>query len=365
MVTTAGIFVAIIITVYIFRRIYSRACLTNLDVDVSISASTATEGDSLTLTEILTNSKWLPLPWVSVKFRTGRELKFSSGVLASDYHYRNDLFHILMHQKITRRLAFECSKRGFYSISGLELTAWDLLMEQKYIRRFPCNVQLTVYPSTIPTIEMEYLTTRVYGQLRSRHPINPDPFSFRGIREYSPGDPMKSINFKASARGAGLMVNMTDFSNAQQATILLDTQRYILWYNEWLEERAIKIAASIATKLDLSNTPTSFVTNGKCSVTGNSAYITEGLGTQHLRSIMEALAYVDVNNQEVAPIARIIDNFTLAGNHDPEYWLVTPYYSKDVEAAFVELRNSGARAVWIMPGPKEHDAKFFEDIIYV
>jgi len=360
-----GILLAILITLYIFRKIYSKACLTNLDIDVSISATTATEGDVLTLTEVLTNSKWLPLPWVSVKFRTGKELLFASGVLASDAHYRNDLFHILMHQKITRRLPFECSKRGFYTINGLELTAWDLLMDEKYVRPFECGVHLTVYPNTIPLPEIEYLCTRVYGQLRTRHPINPDPFSFRGIREYSPGDPMKSINFKASARGMSLMVNMWDFSNAREVVIILDLQRHVVWHNEAMEERAIKIAASIATHMNTINTPTSFMTNGKSSVSSNTAYIHQGLGTQHLRTILEALAFVDNQNQEISPITRMIDNITLSGNHDPEYWLITPYYSKEVEESFVKLREAGARAVWVKPAPKPNEADFFKDIIFV
>ena len=362
---TIGILIAIFITVHIFRRVYSRACLTNLDAQVSISSNTATEGDTLTLTEVLTNNKWLPLPWVSLKFRVGKELLFASGALVSDAHYRNDLFHILMHQKITRRLTFDCSRRGFYSIDGMELTAWDLLMEQKYIRRFSCDIRLTVYPSTIPTPEIDDLCTRVYGQLRTRHPINPDPFSFRGIREYSSRDPMKAINFKASARGMGLMVNVWDFSNAREVAILLDTQRHVLWHNEYLEERAIKIAASIAAKMNEVGTPTSFVSNGRSSVSGNTAHINEGLGTQHLRSVMESLAFIDISNQDIVPMTRTIDGLATAGHHDPEYWLITPYYSKEIEASFLQLKKTGARAVWIMPTPEPQGTDVYEEIIFV
>ena len=363
--TTLGILLAILITIYIFRKIYSKACLTNLDLSVSMSAAEATEGDVLTLTEVLTNNKWLPLPWVSVKFRTGKELLFTSGGIASDAHYRNDLFHILMHQKITRRLPLECSKRGFYSIDGLELTAWDLLMEQKYIRRLPCNIKLTVYPGTIPTQDVDYLCTRVYGQLRTRHPINPDPFSFRGIREYSSIDPMKAINFKASARGMGLMVNVWDFSNARQVAILLDTQRHVLWHNEALEERAIKIAASVATTMTGIGTPVSFVSNGRSSVSGNAAYVPEGLGTRHLRSVLESLAFLDVGNQEILPITDTINALALAGHHDPEYWLITSYYSKEVEESYLGLKKTGARAVWVMPAPRPSGTVVCDEIIFV
>jgi len=360
-----GIFITILITIYILHKIYARYCLTNLDIGVAISAPTATEGDILTLTEVLTNRKWLPLPWVSVKFRTGRELMFSTGMATTDALYRNDVFHILMHQKITRRLQFECTRRGHYSITGLELTAWDLLMEQKYIRPFNCNVQLTVYPATLPIPEVEYLCTRVYGQLRSRHPITPDPFTFRGIREYAYGDPMKAINFKASARGIGLMVNMADFSNAREVVIILDLQRHILWHYENLEERAIKIAASIAAHMNKIDTPTSLISNGKNKQTGYTPHIPHGLGNQHLARILEALAMVDNHNQEIAPISRTLESITLQGQHDQEYWLITPYHSKETEEAYLSLCATGARVVWIKPGDRPTDTSYHDDIIYV
>ena len=360
---TIGILLAIAITLYIFRRVYSRACLTNLDADISLSAATATEGETLTLTEVVTNNKWLPLPWVSLKFSLGKELLFATGN-TSDAHYRNDLFHILMHQKITRRLPFECSKRGYYTIDGFELTAWDLLMEQKFIRRYECDLRLTVYPATIPTTDVEYLCTRVYGQLRTRHPINPDPFTFRGIREYSHGDPMKAINFKASARGMGLMVNVWDFSNTRQVSVLLDIQRYSVWHSEALEERAVKIAASVAEKMNGLGTPTAFYTNGKSSVSGNSTHIDEGLGAAHFHGILESLAFVDTGNQNIIPITDTLDALAREGHHTPEYWLISAYYSKDVEASFLALRKTGARAVWVMPAPKP-PFDLYEDILFV
>jgi len=363
--TTISIFLAILMSAYILRRVYARYCLTNLDVAVTVSAATATEGDTLTLTEVLSNSKWLPLPWVSVKFRAGRELFFAYGTSLSDANYRNDLFHILMHQKITRRQQFTANKRGYYTIDGLELTAWDILMERKYIRRFPCDVRLTVYPRGIEMAEIDALCTRVYGQLRTRHPINPDPFSFRGIREYSPSDPMKIVNFKASARGMGLMVNMWEFSNARQVKVLLDVSRYSVMYNEYLDERAIKIAASIVEKMTQIGAPVSFITNGRSITSGHAANIPEGLGIQHTHTILETLALVDTQQQDIEPFVNYLNEIALDGHHGPEYWIITPYFSKEVEDAYTQLAKTGARTVWIMPAPQPSDVVYNDDIIFV
>ena len=362
---TLGIFLAIALAVYILHKVYSKFCMRNLDAQLSISRSTATEGDTLTLTEVLTNNKWLPIPWVTVKFRAAKELQFARAAVASDAYYRQELFHILMQQKITRRLAFTCSKRGYYFVDGLELTAWDVLMESRYIVKIPCDIRLTVYPAPLEAQEFDELCTLVYGQLRSNYPINPDPFSFRGIREYSPGDPLKAVNFKASARGLGVMVNIWEYSAAREIEILLDVKRHEAWYNEALEERAVKIAASVSEKMITVGTPVGFASNGRSVVSGAEISVPQGRGVHHSRAVLEALAYVDFANQDVEPIVGKINEIIAVGNFTPEYWLITPYFSREIEAAFLQLKATDARVVWIQPGPKPQDVARGEAIIFI
>ena len=361
--TTIGVFVAIFFALLVLRLAYSRACLKNVDVSLSMSAATATEGDKLVLTEVIFNRKWLPLPWLAVKFQVDRELEFADHTAASvsDFYYRNDLFHILMHQKITRRLNFTCSKRGYYAIRGLEVTGWDILMEKKYIRQYECNARLTVYPATLEMHETDALCTLIYGHMRTQYPIYPDPFSFRGIREYAPNDPMKSINFKASAKAQELMVNVWDFANARQVVLLLDIARYIALHNEYLEERTIKIIASLAERLNSQGVPVAFISNA----TNSRNTPAPASRSQHLRAILESLAHIDFSAQETTAFADIVDEITLEGKTEPEYWLVSPYYSKDVDAAFSRLKATGARTVWIMPEPQPRDADYAEKVVLI
>ena len=361
-----GVFISLLIVMLIFRYVYDKNRLNALDVHISISEDTATEGDTLILTEVLTNSSWLPRPWVSVKFRADKELRFGDDTTSvSDAYYRYDLFHILMHQKITRRLAFKCSKRGYYAISGLEITGWDVLMERKYIRHYPCNVRLTVYPGLIDVREMDEVCTQVYGYLQSKFPIHQDPFSFRGIREYAPGDSMKAINAKASAKVQELMVNVWDYSNARQVMLVLDVERYAIWHNENIEERAIKIISSIAEKMCRENAPVGFMTNATSLF--DATEIPLGRGTYHLREILTALAYVNTSAPIRESFSRTLEKISLYGSHEPEYWIITNYYSKATEDAFYNLKNSGIRAVWIMPSPAPTGTGFTlpDDIFFI
>ncbi|MCL2377685.1 MAG: DUF58 domain-containing protein [Defluviitaleaceae bacterium] len=358
--TVIGIFLAIMLAFFIIRLMYRRAALNKLDIQVSYSKPRATEGASLVITTVLTNSMWLPLPWVSVKLKVSKYLIFSDmeNAQVTDFFYRNDLYNILMRQRITRRLAFVCGKRGYYPIPSVDIAAWDILMEAKSAAVVECNAHLTVYPATLPAEDVEDICVQIYGQLKARNIIYPDPFSFRGIREYSPHDPLKAVNFKASAKAQELMVNLWEYMNARQVILLYNLQRYSVWHNEILDEYSIKLVASLAERLTAANVPVRFITNGRGIETlpqpstaqlENATEITEGIGEMQLERILETLAYLDLEQTEVAPFASILSRAAETYKYEPEYWLVSTYHEPDLEAAYKELMSQGARTVWVLP----------------
>ena len=62
---------------------------------------------------------------------------------------------------------------------------------------------------------------RMLGIMQCSRHLYEDPFTFRGIREYTTSDPMKTINWKASARTGGLMVNTFDSVMTQKVMLYL------------------------------------------------------------------------------------------------------------------------------------------------
>jgi len=318
------------------------------------------EGSKLVLTTVLTNSNWLPLPWVAVKLRVSRHLLFSDTENAqiTDHYYRNDLYSILMRQRITRRLPFVCGKRGYYRINSIDLTTWDILMELKSAAIAECDAYLTVYPSSLPTPEIDEICIQIYGQQQAQNIMYPDPFSFRGIREYSPHDPLKAINFKASAKAGELMVNQWEHTNSRQVILFYNLQKHNLWHNEVLDEYTIKLVASLAERLTSENVPLRFITNGRCVKLADDSHsdditeIPEGIGHLQQERILEALAMLDLEQTEVAPFADILTRTAEEYKYEPEYWLISTYHGSDLEAAYSKLMNEGARTTWVMPRSK-------------
>ena len=56
-----------------------------------------------------------------------------------------------------------------------------------------------------------------------------DPFEFKGIRNYTTSDPMKKINWSASAKTGELMVNNYYDTTSRHVTIFLDVVNDSVW----------------------------------------------------------------------------------------------------------------------------------------
>jgi len=351
--TAISVIISLLLALWLIWFVYSRQSLSKLSIAMEFSQKRATEGDVLVLSTVLANAKWLPLPWVAVKFHISKYLQFadSKDIQVSDDYYRNDLYHILMYQKITRRFEFLCTKRGYYRLKSLDITAWDILMSTKYASHVDCDASLIVYPSFLPVPEINELCTRINGHIQAKRFIHPDPFTFRGIREYAPNDPLKAINFKATAKAQTLMVNLWDFTISRQVVLMLNLEWPKDWRDDNVAENAIKIAASLAKKLTDAHIPVRFITNSnKLSV---------GSGARHLEQILEILALIDLESPSVEPFAPIFSeaiNSNYIGHSNKqqgepqEFWLISAYQGADLKEVYDKTRSLGnVLTAWIDP----------------
>ncbi|MCL2189926.1 MAG: DUF58 domain-containing protein [Defluviitaleaceae bacterium] len=347
-----AVFLSIQAAIWTVRLLYRGPILRKLDVEMVFSVAYATEGDTVQLSTTLTNEKWLPMPWVAVKFRVSRNLLFADATAhqISDEYYRQDLYHILMFQRVTRRFSFVCGKRGFYPIQGLDISGWDMLMEYKSARFLQTRAALTVYPRALETQELDAICTSVYGQLQSFLPMHPDPFSFRGLRAYTENDPIKAINFKASAKGAQhpgqeLMVNLWEFTNNRRVVLMLNFEKHNLWHADAQDEYNIKLAVGFAARLAEAHVPLRFITNGIGAEEGTD--LPEGRGFTHHENILDVLAHVDIPRGVSESFSALLTNIT--EEDSAEYIIISTYHGADLEEAYDRLLAQGRRICWVLP----------------
>lgn len=150
----------------------------------------------------------------------------------------------------TTRVAYKVRfrKRGVYPAKAFGVTAIDPLGVVAFTRSMPGDEELVVYPSPRDIQDMplsgmdrygwQELTTLVF------HGSSVDP---DGVRPYTPGDPLRRVHWRQTARTGQL--NVIEFEEAQslQLVIALDLQRGtdIGVGTETTLEYAVRMAAAL------------------------------------------------------------------------------------------------------------------------
>ena len=278
------------------KRIYKKLWKQNLDVTVSFVSPFSVEGRKCALTEVVENKKWFPLPTLRVKFSFPRGLKFDGdhNISCSDKLYKNDLFSVMPYMRITRTHDFLCEKRGYYPVKEASLSSSDFMMAKTYVENVPEFACLTVYPSAADSKRLLPVFSEMMGERQMKALIS-DPFSFSGIRDYTPRDSMKQVNWKATAKTGELKVNVYDSTRLAEVRLLLHTESDTEWVDNGVREEALRIAGSLTTLFSQKGIPVALFSGGKDIVSKQSVSIGKGSGAGHVSKIKTALARLDLN----------------------------------------------------------------------
>ena len=119
--------------------------------------------------------------------------------------------------------AFRCTRWGVFDVGNVELRATDLLRFVTWERRLTEPRTLKAYPRLEPVRQVvSALETQVYaGNEVARHPG--DGIEYADLRDFVPGDRVRSINWRASARRQGLVVNERHPERNTDVVILVDS----------------------------------------------------------------------------------------------------------------------------------------------
>ena len=248
----------------VLRKIYAALWYKNLTVRIDFSKKNAVCGETIELIETVTNKKRLPLPYINLKFQVNRAFRFEDGEensVVSDNTYRNDIFSLMMYQKVTRKIPIKCTKRGIYSIGRADMVSSGLFMNDINLVGTNQNANIVVFPKQINPELTDITFSKIMGAVEKNTYLNPDIFEFRGIREYDTHDTMNMINWKASARTGQLMVNQYKETMCQSVCILANVEPEGMLKQELLSEITISMASGLAQYLISQKINVSLISN--------------------------------------------------------------------------------------------------------
>jgi uncharacterized protein (DUF58 family) len=288
-----GIFIVAGIWEFYYRRNWSD----KLTVKLWFETDKVYAGNDTKLYEVIENRKRMPIPVLEVGFHTRKELDFADteNTNVSDFIYKRDVFSVLGRQKITREIPVRCTKRGKYHISDADIASYSLRYSKRYSQSIETSAEIYVYPKNTDVSDVMTLCERMLGALQCAKRLYEDPFSFRTIRAYTTDDPMKTVNWKASAKTGSLMVNTFDSVQSQKAMLFLDIEDGGILKQEDLVEESISIAATIIRKLSRQSTEVGFIYNGEKD---NMTLLMPTNKKGQLATVEKALAEYDKRNNE-------------------------------------------------------------------
>jgi len=339
-------------------KIYEKYWYRNLSMNVKFSTKDAFEGDTVGLHEEIANNKFLPLPWVFVKYHISEHLVQQITEQMDGFEedervsVHGGLFSVMWYQIVRRRLSFNCGKRGFYRLRMIHITCSNLLHTKNYYNSGESYSELTVFPRILEDYDsLNIIYKNLDALVLSHSLINPDPFEFRGIRDYQPTDPMRDINFKASAIAQNLMVNIYMPTSAKRLEIILNLEPYSLYPDNELYEQGIRLAATLARHYILEDVKIGIYTNGKDVSTGENIRLPGGNSTAHLYSIYQSLARIAslYRAESIAPHLHSREDLAAV------YLVISTYHGEDFIEAIETMKARGMTVMTVIPGYRGMD----------
>lgn len=287
----------VILSVVLISNLYQKYWSYGLEAEVHFTDSEVTERDKGFLEEKITNLKWVPLPILTIKFALDRNITYEQkeNTAKTDKQYRSDSLDLLPYQRITRKFPITYEKRGYYEINSMDLVATDFFFRGILVKEIPLQQVIYVYPASFLQAPLQAAFTRMMGEYRSRRFLYEDPFSMRGIRNYTGREPMKQINWAATAKTGDLKVKEYEDTTGEEVTIFLNLETEGIWLYETLFEACIRMCRTYLEWFLSQGIPIQVVTNGIDIVTGERIKIEIGAGASHLTRCLQQLARIDLH----------------------------------------------------------------------
>jgi uncharacterized protein (DUF58 family) len=232
---------------------------------------------------------------------------------------------------VTHDYALRASRRGVYQVGPLVAVASDPLglCQRETVVAEP--FELLVHPR-LELVEDRPLT-RQYEDPPKRPPVSkpwPSGLEFYGMRQYVPGDDLRRIVWRASARTGTIMVREAEQGITDKVVVILDTNRGAHSRDGDGLSESFEMGVRAAAALSVHHLRGGY----QVTIQANKAPLTRTLrGPAEQQLMLDALTRVDLDR---APLGEAILRMLARPQRDAHHILITPRLGT-AEAAQMKL----------------------------
>lgn len=284
---------AAIVFVRLLAEIWPKRVLESLQYRHSISPTRTVVGEEVELTLSLWNRTRLPVAWAGVQETLGPGLRvagtegsvMSLGIAGPMRPY----------ERLSRRIQVSAVKRGVHEVGPAHVRVAEIFGSGDP-GRDPAIAPATLIarPLSVPLVG-EPSASAPLAQARARRSLFHDPTLFAGTRPFQPGDPIRSIHWRASARLPTLQAKRYEPTLSRQHVLVFDVQTvegayWELVYDDQLFEDQCVAALSLARSVVADETSVGFAAAGFTGTTQRYVYLPPRADSSQIGRIGDALA---------------------------------------------------------------------------
>jgi uncharacterized protein (DUF58 family) len=281
-------------------RLWADRALDRVTFERLLPETRSFPGETIRLTYRLTNAKAVPLPRLEMRDQlpeelspAGMELKPSGNPGTNSYHRTT---HLAWNERVRWSLDLPCPRRGYYRLGPARLRSGDGFGLFVRERDEPDMAGIVVYPRTRALSDLGLPAVRPLGERRGRARIFEDPLRIAGLRDYEPGDSLRRIDWKATARRGRLQSRVYEPSATQLLVVALNvdtTEHSWEGYVPPVLEASIAAAGSIAQWAHQSGYAVGLLANGSLPESSARLVIPPARSPDQLLRILEALGGIE------------------------------------------------------------------------
>ncbi|HSJ56232.1 MAG TPA: DUF58 domain-containing protein [Anaerolineae bacterium] len=160
------------------------------------------------------NNSWLPVLWMRLTDTVPSDL-------TSGGPFRR-IVSLLPKEDLRLSYTLVGRRRGYYPVGPFVTLGGDLLGTARYEARQGEGGTVIVYPKILPLHELGLPSWMPVGVLPRHERLFEDPSRVQGVRDYQPGDSLRRMDWKTTARVGSLQVRRYEPAIAIETAILLN-----------------------------------------------------------------------------------------------------------------------------------------------
>jgi uncharacterized protein (DUF58 family) len=293
---------------WLLSFLWARSLAHSLSLERKMRYGWAMVGDQLWQVFTATNKGWAPGLWVEIEDHSNLPGDIASVVIP-----------IGGRGLVQWEFGETCTRRGLYTLGPTSLRTGDPLGLYRVEMHQPDSTVLLVLPPVLPLPAIEVASGGRVGEgRRPRRAALETTVSTDTVREYAPGDPLKSIHWPTSARSGSLYVRQFEHTPSSDWWVFLDLEARVQVGQDLdsTEEYGVILAASLADRGLRQGHAVGLVVCGKELV-----WIPPQCHSGQLMDILRALAQVHTGD---VPLADLLTSSKKSLQHGASLVLITP-----------------------------------------